>query len=60
MLKIRCVACGEMIPTGFDLDYEGFKQLTFTNRKIVCPACKGTQTWNMDDVDVSIFKSAQE
>ncbi len=45
-----------MIPTGLDLDYETFKEMTYTERTVECPVCDRMQTWNMDDVDLSIFK----
>jgi endogenous inhibitor of DNA gyrase (YacG/DUF329 family) len=60
MLKVRCKTCDAMIPTGFDLSHEAFKDLTYTERTVECPICDRTQTWNMDDVDVSIFKKTSK
>ncbi len=56
MLRVRCAACGAMIPTGLDLDYEAFKDLTYADRTIECRVCERVQTWNVNDVDVSVFK----
>lgn len=56
MLKVRCKTCGAMIPTGLDLDQEGFKDLTYTDRSVECPICESMQTWGIKDVDVSVFK----
>ncbi len=56
MLSVKCATCGAWIPTGLDLDHEAFKDLTYTERTIECPNCDKLQTWNLDDVDVSVFK----
>lgn len=55
MLMVRCKRCKETIPTGMDLDFESFRELTYVNRKITCPHCGNQQTWNVDDVDQSVF-----
>jgi hypothetical protein len=38
-----------------DLDFESYRELTYVNRKITCPDCGNQQTWNVDDVDQSVF-----
>jgi len=55
MLMVRCTRCKKTIPTGMDLDLESFRELTYVNRKITCPHCSNQQTWNVDDVDQSVF-----
>jgi endogenous inhibitor of DNA gyrase (YacG/DUF329 family) len=60
MLKVKCKACGAMIPTGLDLDQEAFKDLTFTDRTVECPVCESMQAWGIDDVDVSVFKKLRK
>jgi DNA-directed RNA polymerase subunit RPC12/RpoP len=55
MLNVRCTRCKKMIPTGMDLDFESYRELTYVNRKITCPDCGNQQTWNVDDVDQSVF-----
>ena len=54
-LKIRCVLCKQWVSTGLDVDYETYKNMTYTDRVLECPRCEKTQTWNLDDVDRSVF-----
>lgn len=54
-LSVRCLKCRKMIPTGIEMDYETFKGQTYFERTIECPTCEGIQTWNLDDVDRSVF-----
>ena len=56
MLSVRCVHCKYLIPTGMEMDYEAFRDLTYTERTVECPACDRIQTWNLDDVDRSVFR----
>jgi len=37
------------------MDYESYKNLTYTERTVECPNCDYLQTWNLDDVDRSVF-----
>ena len=60
MLSVRCESCGKMIPTGMDVDYETFRDLTFTERTVECPNCESIQVWNLDDVDLSVFSRPQK
>lgn len=55
MLKVRCVNCAKMMPTGLDLTSEEFKELTYSARQVQCRECGERQTWTMDDVDLSVF-----
>ncbi len=55
LLKIRCEQCKQWIPTGLDMDYESYKNLTYTERTVECPNCDYLQTWNLDDIDRSVF-----
>ena len=55
MLRVRCVLCKELVATGLNVDYETFKDLTYTDRVLECPRCEKVQTWNLDDVDRSVF-----
>ena len=55
MLSVRCVKCNKLIPTGLKMDYEAFRELTYTERTTECPNCEHVQTWNLDDVDLSVF-----
>ena len=55
MLHVRCAKCGRLIPTGLEMDHEAFQALTYTERTIECPNCEELQTWNLDDVDLSVF-----
>ena len=55
LLSVRCVQCKTLILTDVDMDYETFKGSTYFERTIECPACEATQTWNLDDVDRSLF-----
>ena len=54
MLSIRCVKCKRLIPTGLNIDYETYRDLTYTERTLECPTCEELQTWNLDDVDRSV------
>ena len=56
MLKVRCVLYKQWVPTGLDVDHETYKNLTYVDRVLECPRCEKTQTWNLDDVDRSVFK----
>ncbi len=56
MLNVRCVKCKRWIPTGLDMDYETFRSQTYFERTIECTVCEGIQTWNLDDVDRSVFR----
>lgn len=55
MLSVKCEQCQRMIPTGLDLDYAAFRDLTYTERTVECTYCEHLQTWNLDDVDRSVF-----
>ena len=55
MLNVRCGLCKKMIPTGLIMDYEAYRELTYTERTVSCPNCDHLQTWNLDDVDRSVF-----
>ena len=55
MLSVRCVACKRIVPTGFNVDYDTFQSMTYTEYVLECPICEKTQTWKLDDVDRSIF-----
>jgi hypothetical protein len=55
MLYVRCEACGHRIPTGLDVDYETFRDMTFSERSVECANCEMLQVWNLDDVDVTVF-----
>ena len=57
MLLVRCERCKRAIPTGIDVTYETFKDMTYTEHVLECPVCEKTQTWNLDDVDRSVFKA---
>lgn len=55
MLSVRCVRCKRLVPTGINVTYETFKDMTYTEHVLECPSCEKVQTWNLDDVDRSIF-----
>ena len=55
MLRVHCVQCKRLVPTGIDVDYETFKDMTHTEHVLECPICEKVQTWNLDDVDRSVF-----
>jgi endogenous inhibitor of DNA gyrase (YacG/DUF329 family) len=55
ILLVRCVQCRRAVPTGINVTYETFKDMTYTERVLECPVCEKTQTWNLDDVDRSVF-----
>ncbi|HYR33632.1 MAG TPA: hypothetical protein VEQ87_05015 [Burkholderiales bacterium] len=57
MLSVRCTKCRKLVPTELDVDYETFKNLTETERTLECPFCEEAQTWQLDDVDRSVFKA---
>ncbi len=57
MLRVHCAKCKKLISTDLDVDYETFKNLTYTERTLECPYCEETQIWNLDDVDRSVFKA---
>ena len=54
-LSVRCAKCKKLIPTSIEMDYETFKNQTYFERTIECPICEVMQTWNLDDVDRSVF-----
>ena len=60
LLRIKCMKCKELILTDVNMDYETFKGSTYFERTIECPACEGIQTWNLDDVDRSIFGQSKK
>lgn len=60
MLSVRCATCKAWIPTGLNLELEAFKDLTYTERTIECPNCDNLQTWNLDDVDRSVFQQPKK
>lgn len=55
LLRIKCMKCKQLILTDVNMDYETFKGSTYFERTIECPSCESMQTWNLDDVDRSIF-----
>jgi hypothetical protein len=55
MLVVRCVGCKRPVPTGINVTLETFKDMTYTEYVLECPVCEKVQTWNLDDVDRSIF-----
>ena len=55
MLSVKCQRCAKWIPTGLDVDRETYMSLTFTERTVECPYCELMQTWNLDEVDASVF-----
>jgi len=57
MLSVQCVKCKKMIPTGMEMTREAFKSATVTTLTVECPNCENLQTWNLDDVDRSVFGS---
>jgi len=57
LLRVLCAKCRKLIPTGFDVDLETFRNLTYTERTLECPHCEETQVWSLDDVDRSVFRS---
>jgi endogenous inhibitor of DNA gyrase (YacG/DUF329 family) len=57
VLQVRCAKCRKLVPTDYNVDYETFKCLTETERTLECPFCEETQTWKLDDVDRSVFRS---
>ena len=58
LLHVHCSKCRKKISTDLDVDYETFRNLTYTERTLECPFCEETQVWNLDDVDRSVFKKA--
>ena len=57
MLRVRCVNCGKWIPTGMDVGRGQLIDLTYTERTTECTYCEALQTWNLDDVDMSVFSA---
>ena len=55
MLIIRCERCKKLVPTGINVTFETFKDMTYTEHVLECPNCEEVQTWNLDDVDRSVF-----
>jgi phage FluMu protein Com len=55
ILSIRCAKCKKLVPTGIDMTLAAFKSATFTTLTVECPNCENLQTWNLDDVDRSVF-----
>ena len=60
LLTIKCVKCKKPILTDTEMDYETFKGSTYFERTIECPVCESIQTWNLDDVDRSVFGGAKK
>ena len=58
MLRVRCAKCKEWIPTGLNVNREQLLDLTYTERITECPHCEALQTWNLDDVDMSVFPNS--
>ncbi len=59
MLRIRCTKCRRWIPTGLSATRETLIDLTYTERTTECPNCEALQTWNLDQVDMSVFSEPQ-
>lgn len=59
MLKVKCAKCGKWIPTGLDITRDQLLDLTHTERTTECPNCEALQTWNLDEVDMSVFPPVQ-
>jgi len=60
MLRVRCNKCGQWIPTGLVVSREGLIDLTYTERTTECPNCEALQTWNLDQVDMSVFDQPRQ
>ena len=60
MLSVQCERCKKSIPTGINVDYKTFLDLTMTERTVECPNCERLQIWNLDDVDLSVFPKPQK
>ena len=60
LLRIKCMKCKQLILTDVNMDYETFKGSTYFERTIECPTCESIQTWNLDDVDRSIFGKSKK
>ncbi len=60
MLSVRCTQCKKLIPTGLIMDYEAYRELTYTERTLLCPNCDHLQTWNLDGVDMSVFPASPQ
>jgi len=58
VLRVRCVTCGKWIPTGLNVSREQLIDLTHTERTTECTYCEALQTWNLDDVDMSVFPTS--
>lgn len=58
VLRVQCVNCGKWIPTGMDVSRGGLIDLTYTERTTECTYCEALQTWNLDDVDMSVFRAS--
>ena len=59
ILRVRCVNCGKWIPTGMDVSRGQLIDLTYTERTTECTYCEVLQTWNLDDVDMSVFSAGR-
>ena len=60
MLSVRCELCKKLIPTGLVMEREDYLSLTYTERTVICPNCDHLQTWNLDDIDRSVFAGSPE
>ena len=60
MLRIRCLKCKQWIPTGLNVNHGELIDLTYTERTTECPNCETLQTWNLDQVDMSVFSTPPE
>ncbi len=59
MLRVRCVKCGQWMPTGMNVTRDQLIDLTYTERTTECPNCETLQTWNLDGVDMTVFPPYQ-
>ena len=59
LLKVRCMKCGFLVPTGMVMTYEEFKSVTYMTHTIKCTQCGHERKWTVDDVDRSVFGVAK-
>jgi hypothetical protein len=46
---ITCPNTRQEVPTGFEMDEEGFAAATLADNPLDCPACGQTHDWDMSD-----------
>jgi len=49
-LLIKCPKCGNIIGTGFSMDFNSYRSSVLSNNSVNCTYCGNVISWNKEDV----------